>query len=263
MSVKGERASVPGVLEGASRSSRSSRTRVTVLAVGRGGEGGGLRNKKWKRKKIGDILGFASRSGVEGGGIPAATGRCLTLGLAMQVFRAYAMKHAQSWYQFINGDLHHWQMGLSESYRENRRGFKGLLVVIDLPVFPVRFRKALSKVITKIGLLRHIKSTSWSIAVVKNLADEVTSFKGPRHSPEEESWRTNQTVFPRGFKVALSSRLFKGSLKVLSGDNSRWADLALRSTSVASPQPRSGHSATTDLPQIPGTSSGGHSENEH
>ncbi|KAJ7213748.1 hypothetical protein C8J57DRAFT_1002668, partial [Mycena rebaudengoi] len=112
-----------------------------------------------------------------------------------QVFLDYALKHAQSWYEFVNGDL-------------GRMVGNGDLYLVT-------------------GVT---KSTSWSVAALENQSgDGQISLKlkavqvatmgascawewesasssvnsGPYRLPGEESWHDNQTVFVRGFKVAL------------------------------------------------------------
>ncbi|KAJ6568297.1 hypothetical protein DFH09DRAFT_821184, partial [Mycena vulgaris] len=119
----------------------------------------------------------------------------------LQRFRDYALKHAQSWYEFVNGQL-------------GRMIGNGDLYLVT-------------------GVTN---STSWSIAAVENHSgDGKISLKlkaaqvgnagasyawewessssavnsGPRRRPGEESWQDNQTVFVRGFKVAVRSGLLR------------------------------------------------------
>jgi hypothetical protein len=136
----------------------------------------------------------------------------------LQIFRDYALKHAQRWYTFVNGDLGR-MLDSGELY---------LVTGVD-------------------------KSTSWSVAALENNAEgcevslklkpayaasvgsgggtgagascawewECTSSfvnSGPRRGDEEEAWTDNQTVFLRGFKVAVRSTplKLKNSVKVLS-----------------------------------------------
>ncbi|KAJ7493178.1 hypothetical protein B0H11DRAFT_2005227 [Mycena galericulata] len=113
-----------------------------------------------------------------------------------QVFRDYALKHGQNWYAFVNDDLRR-MVGTSSLY-----------------------------LVTGVT-----KSTSWSIGVVDDSSRGKISLKpeggqtrgatasfawelgntsssihsGPHRNPGEESWRDNQTVFIRGFKVAVRS----------------------------------------------------------
>ncbi|KAJ7498032.1 hypothetical protein B0H11DRAFT_830274 [Mycena galericulata] len=136
-----------------------------------------------------------------------------------QPFRDYALKNAQSWYAFVNGDLGR-MIGSGDLY-----------------------------LITGVT-----KSTSWSVAAVENhsgdgklslklkaaqLGAAGTSYtwewesasssfdSGPRRNPGEETWRDNQTVFLRGFKVALRLTPLRRSPKVVSIVNSCsfWASL--------------------------------------
>ncbi|KAK7001676.1 ribonuclease III [Favolaschia claudopus] len=125
----------------------------------------------------------------------------------LQIFRDYAIKHAQSWYTFVNGKLNR-MIGTGELY---------LITGVD-------------------------KSTSWSVAALENNYDGcelslklkpafvasgsvsyawewecASSFanSGPRYSPGEEVWTDNQTVFLRGFKVAIRPTPLKKSGKVV------------------------------------------------
>ncbi|KAJ7661321.1 hypothetical protein DFH06DRAFT_988381 [Mycena polygramma] len=138
----------------------------------------------------------------------------------LQVFRDYALKHAHAWYAFVNGHLGR-MVGSGELY---------LVTGVD-------------------------KSSSWSVAAIENVAEgcelslklkaaqaasgsascawewECTSSfanSGPRRRPEEEAWTDNQTVFLRGFKVALRSTPLKKSVKVFSVEDSKVSDIISR-----------------------------------
>ncbi|KAJ7483222.1 hypothetical protein FB451DRAFT_1084400 [Mycena latifolia] len=163
----------------------------------------------------------------------------------LQIFRDYALKHGQSWYAFVNGELGR-MIGSGDLY-----------------------------LITGVT-----KSTSWSVAAVKNQSgDGKVSLKlkaaqmgnagvscawewesasswvnsGPQRREGEESWRDNQTVFLRGFKVALRSkpRPLKQSLKVLSIVESKWSNLTPKTAFVpySQPQPQSGSSSANSFSQ--------------
>ncbi|KAF7333003.1 Ribonuclease III [Mycena venus] len=124
----------------------------------------------------------------------------------LQAFRDYALKHAQQWYAFVNGDLGR-MVDSGELY---------LVTGVD-------------------------KSSSWSVAALENSYEgcelslklkpvyagsgsasyawewtTASSFanSGPRRGPGEQSWTDNQTVFLRGFKVAIRSTPLKRSSKV-------------------------------------------------
>lgn len=126
----------------------------------------------------------------------------------LQVFRDYALKNAQRWYAFVNGTLG----------RMVESGELYLVTGVD-------------------------KSSSWSVAALENNSEgrglsltlkaaqagsgsaacaweweSSSSFanSGPRRGPEEQSWTDNQTVFLRGFKVAIRSTPLKKAIKVLS-----------------------------------------------
>jgi hypothetical protein len=132
-----------------------------------------------------------------------------------QLFRDYALKHVHSWYQFVNDDL------------KCMAGSSGLYLVTGVT-----------------------KSTSWSIDV-KNFVDglgneasraagaaaytpgwddtSATINSGPHRSPGEESWPENQTVFIRGFKVAL-----RASASTLGCDDIEDEELPVQSVSADS-----------------------------
>ncbi|KAJ7854986.1 hypothetical protein B0H14DRAFT_748757 [Mycena olivaceomarginata] len=135
---------------------------------------------------------------------------------SQHIFRDYALKHGRGWYAWVNGDL-------GRMIRNS-----GLYLVTGVT-----------------------KSTSWCIAAENNSWDDqkvslmlkpvpvgvtaascawewenasVCAHSGPHRLPGEESWRDNQTVFIRGFKVSLRSQK---DLSPLSGDNSEdeeWVD---------------------------------------
>jgi hypothetical protein len=119
----------------------------------------------------------------------------------LQVFRDYALENAEKWYEFVNGTCRR-MVGDGDLY-----------------------------LVTGVT-----KSTSWGVAALKNHSGEgqislklkaalvgnagaTYSWKwesggssvnsGPWREPGEEEWRDNQTVFLRGFKVMLRSRLRK------------------------------------------------------
>ncbi|KAJ6561952.1 hypothetical protein B0H19DRAFT_943255 [Mycena capillaripes] len=110
---------------------------------------------------------------------------------SQQVFRDYALKHAQNWYAFVKDGLQR--------------------IIGDGDLY----------LITGVT-----KSTSWRIETLKHYSENVevslkpeaphgidgsqesesvsSSFNyGPHRLPGEESWKDNQTIFLRGFKVAV------------------------------------------------------------
>ncbi|KAJ7439337.1 hypothetical protein FB451DRAFT_149205 [Mycena latifolia] len=174
----------------------------------------------------------------------------------LQVFRDYAFNHALSWYEFVNGEL-------------GRMIGNGDLYLVT-------------------GVT---KSTSWSVAAVENQSgDGQVSLKlkatqvatagascawewesasssvnsGPQRLPGEESWRDNQTVFIRGFKVSLRTTPLRKSPKLLSIVNSKWTDATSKSTFIPFSQRRPGFSSSNALPSSPPrtTSSDGASDDE-
>lgn len=168
----------------------------------------------------------------------------------LQVFRDYALKHAPSWYEFVNGEL-------------GRMTGNGDLYLVT-------------------GVT---KSTSWSVAALENQSgDGQVSLKlkaaqvatagvscawewesasssvnsGPHRLPGEGSWRDNQTVFIRGFKVSLRRKPLRRSPKLLSIVNSKWSDVSSKSTFVPFSHSRPEFSSTSDrdFPSSPAGTSG-------
>jgi hypothetical protein len=170
----------------------------------------------------------------------------------LKKFRDYAIKHAQRWYAFVNGDL--------ERMVEN--GDLYLVTGTD-------------------------KSTSWSVAAVENHSEDcrislklkaaqvgsagtscvwewetANSFadSGPRRLPDDE-WTENQTVFLRGFKVAIRSSPLKKSAKAISIVHSKPSDILSKAGGFPFLQSRS--TSTSGLFRSSTTSgSGGASDDE-
>lgn len=132
-------------------------------------------------------------------------------------FRDYALKHAQRWYAFVNGDLG----------RMVNNGDLYLVTGTD-------------------------KSSSWSVAAVENHSEDckvslklkaalvgsagtscfwewetANSFanSGPRPLPADGESSENQTVFLRGFKVAIRASPLKKSAKAISIVDSKPSDI--------------------------------------
>jgi hypothetical protein len=165
----------------------------------------------------------------------------------LQLFRDYALRHAHNWYAFVNGIL------------QRMVGNGDLYLVTGVT-----------------------KSTSWSVAAVENHSgDRQISLKlkaaqignagatwtwewesggssvnsGPRRRPGEVSWRDNQTVFLRGFKVALRSTPLRKAPKIRSIVNSKWPDISSRGTFIPFSQ-RQSSAPGADMPSSQPQSSG-------
>ncbi|KAJ7498020.1 hypothetical protein B0H11DRAFT_830114 [Mycena galericulata] len=173
----------------------------------------------------------------------------------LQAFRDYALKHAESWYAFVNGDL-------------GRMIGKGDLYLVT-------------------GVT---KSTSWSVAALENHSGDGkvsmrlkaaqfggagTSYtwewegsyrsvnSGPRRNPGEETWGANQTVFLRGFKVASRSILLRRPVKVFPIVDSKWSEIKPGNKFVPFSQPNFATSPPNGLPQnVPSTSDNAHAAHE-
>ncbi|KAJ7736516.1 hypothetical protein B0H14DRAFT_2638950 [Mycena olivaceomarginata] len=168
-----------------------------------------------------------------------------------QRFRDYALKHAHNWYAFVNGSL------------ERMVGNGDLYLVTGVT-----------------------KSTSWSVAAVENHSGEgKISLKlkaaqisnagatcawewesggssvnsGPRRRAGEEEWRDNQTVFLRGFKVAVRTTPLRRAPKIRSIVQSKWSKMESKCTFIpfSQPQPSAARmSIPSSQSQLPG-----HNEN--
>jgi hypothetical protein len=152
----------------------------------------------------------------------------------LQVFRNYALKHAPSWYlgrMIGNGDLY-FVTGVAKSTSwsvaalENQSG--------DGQV-SLKLKAAQAATVGA--------SCAWEW---ENATSSVNS--GPNRFPGEESWRDNQTVFVRGFKVFLRTKPLRRSPKLLSIVDSKWSDLSSKGTFIPFShwQPRPEFSSTTD-----------------
>ncbi|KAJ6568345.1 hypothetical protein DFH09DRAFT_433324 [Mycena vulgaris] len=173
--------------------------------------------------------------------------------LPLQVFRDYALKHGQNWYAFVNGRLGR-MIGSGDLYLVT-----GVTKSTSWSVAAIENQSGDGKVSLKLKAAQVGNAGASCAWEWESASSSVNS--GPRRRPGEESWRDNQTVFLRGFKVALRSTPLRRSPKLLSVANSKWADLTSRSTFVPFSQPRSGGSSPTTelLPQTPSTPSSGHS----
>jgi hypothetical protein len=116
-------------------------------------------------------------------------------------FRDYALQHAQRWYAFVNGDLGRlvdngdlylvtgteksasWSLAAVQDHSEDCR--------ISMKLKAAQVGSAGT-------------SWAWEGETAISFADS-----GPRRRPGEESWTDNQTVFLRGYKVAIRSSRFK------------------------------------------------------
>ncbi|KAJ7186020.1 hypothetical protein C8R46DRAFT_1062222, partial [Mycena filopes] len=170
----------------------------------------------------------------------------------LQRFRDYALKHAQKWYEFVNGSLE----------RMVESGDLYLVTGVD-------------------------KSTSWSLAAVENESEdckislklkaaqvgsaaascawewESTSCfadSGPRGQPDDVSGAPNQTVFLRGFKVAIRPSSWRRTAKVVSVTNSKPSDILSKSGFIPFSQPSV--SGTTFFRNSTGQNRGGSSDEE-
>ncbi|KAJ7469872.1 hypothetical protein B0H11DRAFT_1392313 [Mycena galericulata] len=152
----------------------------------------------------------------------------------LQVFKDYALKHARNWYAFVNGRLG-WMVEAGDLY---------LITGVD-------------------------KSSTWSVLAMENRSEDLhlslklkaaqlasaggscrwewennSSFanSGPRREPgfTEEQPKKDQTVFLRGFKVAVRSSPWTRSAKALSIVDSKPSNILSKGGFIPFSQPRSG-----------------------
>ncbi|KAJ7227900.1 ankyrin repeat-containing domain protein [Mycena rebaudengoi] len=161
----------------------------------------------------------------------------------LKKFRNYALKHAQRWYAFVNGEL--------ERMVESNALY--LVTGVD-------------------------KSSTWSVAAVENQSEDcrvslklkaaqvgtagttcawewesASSFadSGPRRLPGEELWKDNQTVFLRGFKVAVRPAPLKMLNKALSIVDSKPSDILSKSRFIPYSRLSSGSTNSSSLSRSP------------
>ncbi|KAJ7438710.1 hypothetical protein B0H11DRAFT_576363 [Mycena galericulata] len=132
-------------------------------------------------------------------------------------FRDYAMKHAKRWYEFVNGDLE----------RMVESGDLYLVTGVDKTaswsLAAIENRSEGCGISLKLKASQAVSagtSCAWEWDVASSFADS-----GPRRLLGEESWQENQTVFLRGYKVAIRARPLHKSSKVLSIVDSKPSDI--------------------------------------
>ncbi|KAJ7739927.1 hypothetical protein B0H16DRAFT_62338 [Mycena metata] len=138
-----------------------------------------------------------------------------------KVFRDYALKHAQNWYSFVNGDLGR-MVGNGDLYLVT-----GVTKSTSWSVAAVENHSGEGKVslrlkAAQVGNAGASRAWEWESA-----SSSVDS--GPRRNAGEELWRDNQTVFLRGFKVALRLMSLRRP-KAVSIVNANWSDMSSTGT---------------------------------
>ncbi|KAJ7708952.1 hypothetical protein B0H17DRAFT_1031325 [Mycena rosella] len=176
--------------------------------------------------------------------------------LPLRVFRDYALKHGQSWYAFINGQLGR-MIGSGDLYLVT-----GVTKSTSWSVAAVENQSGDGKVALKLKAAQVGNAGASCAWEWESASSSVNS--GPRRRPGEESWRDNQTVFLRGFKVALRSTPLRRSPKVLAIVNAKWSDLTPKTSSTPFSQSRSRPSSVNGRSQSPPStpSSGSPSDDE-
>ncbi|KAJ7818929.1 hypothetical protein B0H13DRAFT_1921978 [Mycena leptocephala] len=133
------------------------------------------------------------------------------------IFRDYALQHAQRWYAFVNGDLHR-MVGNGDLYLVTGTDKSSSWSVAAVEHHSEDFNISLKLKATPIGSAG--TSCVWEWETANSFADS-----GPRPLPEDGQRTENQTVFLRGFKVAISSSRLKKSAKAISIVDSKPSDI--------------------------------------
>ncbi|KAF7354054.1 Cell division control protein [Mycena venus] len=131
------------------------------------------------------------------------------------IFRDYALKHAQRWYAFVNGRLHR-MVGNGDLYLVTGTDKSSSWSVAALENHSEGCKISLKLKASQVGSAG--TSCVWEWETADSFADW-----GPRPLPAERS--ENQTVFIRGFKVAIRSSPLKKSAKAISIVDSKPSDI--------------------------------------
>ncbi|KAJ7777238.1 hypothetical protein B0H16DRAFT_1301967 [Mycena metata] len=165
-----------------------------------------------------------------------------------RVFRDYALKHAPNWYSFVNGDLGR-MVGNGDLYLVTGVTKSTTWSVAAVENHSGEGKVALRLKAGQIGSAGASRAWEWESA-----SSSVDS--GPRRNPGEELWQDNQTVFLRGFKVALRTMSLRRP-KALSIVDSSWSDVSSkgRFKFFAESQPQFSRSANSLSQRRPNTGS--------
>ncbi|KAJ7807908.1 hypothetical protein B0H14DRAFT_2525517 [Mycena olivaceomarginata] len=139
----------------------------------------------------------------------------------LKKFRDYALKHAQHWYAFVNGDLER-MVESGDLYLVTGTDKSSSWSLAAIAAHSEDFKISLKLKAAQVGSAG--TSCAWEWENASSFADS-----GPRRRPGEEEWTDNQTVFLRGFKVAIRSSPLKKSAKALSIVDSKPSDILSKS----------------------------------
>ncbi|KAJ6572039.1 hypothetical protein B0H19DRAFT_1132321 [Mycena capillaripes] len=132
-------------------------------------------------------------------------------------FRDYALKHAHRWYAFINGDLER-MVDSGDLYLVTGTDKSFSWSVAAVENHSEDYKILLKLKAAQIGSAG--TSCIWEWETANSFADS-----GPRRLPGDDQWTENQTVFLRGFKVAIRSSPLKKSAKAISIVDSKPSDI--------------------------------------
>ncbi|KAJ7717119.1 hypothetical protein DFH07DRAFT_762103, partial [Mycena maculata] len=162
----------------------------------------------------------------------------------LKKFRDVAMKHGESWYEFINGSLDR-MLGVGDLYL-----ITGVTKSESCIVGAIENQAGGGKVAMKLKAAQVASTGASRTWEWENASSSPDS--GPRYRPGEGS-QHNQTVFLRGFKIAKHPLPFIWSPKLLSIINSDWSKILTTSKNT----PYSQYSSTGNTTHNLQSSSGG------
>ncbi|KAJ7277527.1 hypothetical protein C8J57DRAFT_1061057 [Mycena rebaudengoi] len=139
----------------------------------------------------------------------------------LKKFRNYALKHAQHWYAFVNGELER-MVESNALYLVTGVDKCSTWSVAAVEDQSEDCRVSLKLKAAQVGTAGTTYAWEWETA---------SSFanSGPRRLPGEELWKDNQTVFLRGFKVVVRPAPLKKLNKALSIVDSKPSDILSKS----------------------------------
>jgi hypothetical protein len=146
-------------------------------------------------------------------------------------FRDYALTHAQRWYAFVNGDLER-MVDNGDLYlvTGTDKSFSWSVAAVEKRSEDCKISLILKA--AQVGSAG--TSCVWEWETANSFADS-----GPRPPPKDAERTENQTVFLRGFKVAISSSVLKRkSAKAISIVNSKPTDIIPKPGGLFSSQSR-------------------------
>ncbi|KAJ7351419.1 hypothetical protein DFH08DRAFT_694418, partial [Mycena albidolilacea] len=151
-----------------------------------------------------------------------------------QRFRDCALKYAHNWYMFVNGSLEH--MAGNPTGNGDLYLVTGVTKSTSWSIAAVEDHSGKGKITLKLkaAQMGNVGATcAWEWESTGSSVDS-----GPRRRPGEDGWRDNQTVFLRGFKVAVRTTPLRRAPKILSIVQSKWSKVESKGTFIPFSQPQ-------------------------